>query len=93
MVRKLNYSLKIKANPGTSQCRAKWRGDHLKVNLTAPPEQGKANEQLFAFLADLFNISTGNLEFKRGTTSEYKTILLKNLDRETLVRKLNELKE
>lgn len=86
----LNYKLKVKVNPNTSQKQVQWRGDHLKVNLTAPPEDGKANQQLLELLAEMFDLSTADLELVQGTTDEYKVIRMKNLDRETLVRVLND---
>jgi hypothetical protein len=88
----MEYRMTVKVNPGTSQLKAIWRGDHLKVNLLAPPEDGKANEQLISFIADTFGLSESDLEIVKGETSQHKTIILKNLDREVLVRKMNSLK-
>ncbi len=88
----MEYRMQIKVNPGTSQCSMRWRSDHLKVNLTAPPEDGKANQQLANLIAGKFNLANSDVEIERGHTGENKSVLLKNLDRETLVRRLNELK-
>ncbi len=88
----MNYRMKVKVNPSTSQIKLRWRTDHLKVNLTAPPEDGKANEQLIRILADEFQISKSDVEIVAGETEEFKTVKMENLDREQLVRRLNDLK-
>lgn len=88
----MDYRMKIKANPGSSQNRAIWKGDFLKVNLTALPEEGKANQQLIELLSEKFDADKDDIEIIGGRSSENKTVMLYNLDREELVRKMNDLK-
>lgn len=88
----MDYRMKVRVNPGTSHLKAVWRGDHLKVNLIAPPEDGKANEQLINFLAETFNLSGSEIEIVKGDNSRDKIVMLRNMDREVLVRKMNSLK-
>ncbi len=91
-MKSLTYRMEVKVNPGTSQTSMRWRSDHLKVNLTARAEDGKANQQLLTLLASKFGVARKDIEIERGEHSEYKTVLMRNLNRETLVRRLNELK-
>ncbi|MGM0380590.1 MAG: DUF167 domain-containing protein [bacterium] len=88
----MDFRMKVKVNPGSSQQKLIWRGDFLKVNLTAPPEEGAANRQLIELIADNFDLKNDDVELIRGETSENKTVMLHNLNRETLVRKMNDLK-
>jgi len=48
--------------------------DGIKVKLTAPPVEGKANEALVKFLAKEFKISPSSVEILRGHHSREKII-------------------
>jgi uncharacterized protein (TIGR00251 family) len=49
-------------------------GDALKIRVTAPPVEGRANETLVAFLADQLGVRKSQVEIVAGTTSRRKTI-------------------
>jgi len=46
----------------------------LKVRVTAPPERGKANEQVREILAAHFSVPMSCVEIVRGATSRRKQI-------------------
>ncbi len=46
----------------------------LKIKLTAPPVDGKANESLIELLADYFNKPKSKIKIASGATSKNKTI-------------------
>jgi uncharacterized protein (TIGR00251 family) len=46
--------------------------DGIKVRVTAPPVEGKANEALIKFLAKEFKISASSIEILRGHHSREK---------------------
>jgi len=48
--------------------------DGIKVKVTAPPMQGKANEALIRFLAKEFGISPSCIEIIKGLHSREKTL-------------------
>lgn len=60
----------------------------LKVKLTAPPIDGRANECLIEFMSDLFDIPKRDIHLVRGDTGRHKVIELAGLSealaRETL---------
>ena len=91
-VKMMDFRMKVKVNPAASQNTLAWRGDFLKANLTAPPEEGAANRQLIDLIAGSFDLDSNNVEIIRGQNSRDKTVMLYDLDRETLVRKMNDLK-
>lgn len=48
--------------------------DGIKVKVTAPPVEGKANETLIKFLAKEFKISASRIEILKGHNSREKII-------------------
>ena len=46
----------------------------LKISLTTPPIEGRANEALIAFLADQLRIPKSRITLLTGTTSRNKTL-------------------
>ena len=49
-------------------------GDALKVALTSPPVDGRANEACVAFLAELLNVPRSSVTIAAGQTSRNKLI-------------------
>ncbi|MBN9564755.1 MAG: DUF167 domain-containing protein [Alphaproteobacteria bacterium] len=75
--------IKIKASPGASSLRlGDWIKDpdgwqRLKIYVTAPPEKGKANQQIIKLLAGTLRIPSSRLEIINGTSGSRKTLLIK----------------
>ncbi len=55
-------------------------GDALKLRLTTPPVDGKANKAVIAFLSKLFKIPKSAIIIKSGLHSRSKKVLLAGLD-------------
>ena len=49
-------------------------GDALKIRLTAPPVEGKANQALQKFLAKQLDTSPANIEILTGHASRQKRV-------------------
>ncbi len=58
--------------------------DGIKVKVTAPPIEGKANEALIRFLAKEFRISPSCIEIIRGHHSREKTLRISGVARQEL---------
>src|SRR5437899_12584679 len=54
-------------------------GDSLKLALTAPPVEGKANQAVIEFFADLFAIPRSSVTIASGETSRNKVIRIAGL--------------
>jgi uncharacterized protein (TIGR00251 family) len=51
----------------------------LKIAVHAPPIEGRANEALIAFLADLFSLPRRDVVLLSGETNRSKVFLLRGL--------------
>ncbi len=69
--------LKIKVEPRSSKSGiAGPYGDAIKVKLTSPPVEGKANRELIEVLAKEFGISKKDVEIISGRSSKNKIVKL-----------------
>ncbi len=51
-----------------------WQGDELKITITAPPIDGKANTHLIKFLAKQFKVAKGAITIEAGELSRHKRL-------------------
>ena len=49
-------------------------GDRLKIRLTAPPVEGKANAHLMAFLAKAFGVPKSQVSLESGELNRQKRV-------------------
>ncbi len=69
--------LKLHVQPKASQNRFAGKyNDALKLTITAPPVDGKANAAVIKFLASALNLKKKDLEIKHGLQSRTKSILI-----------------
>lgn len=81
-------SLTLHVQPGAKHSEiAGLHGEALKIRLAAPPVEGRANEALLKFIADLFGVPLRNTELKQGRQSRHKVVAVtgSNIEPETLL--------
>ena len=66
-------------------------GDALKLSLTAPPVEGKANRAVIEFLADFFDIPRSSVTIASGETSRLKTVRITGVSKELIETRLKGL--
>jgi hypothetical protein len=72
-----SVSLCIHVQPKASRTRlAGLHGEALKLCITSPPVDGKANAAVIAFFATLFNIPKGAVTIAAGESSRDKRLVL-----------------
>ncbi|QEY60761.1 YggU family protein [Metapseudomonas lalkuanensis] len=49
-------------------------GERLKIRLTAPPVEGKANAHLMAFLAEAFGVAKSQVSLESGELNRQKRV-------------------
>jgi uncharacterized protein (TIGR00251 family) len=72
--------LTLHIQPGAKHSElAGLHGDALKIRLAAPPVEGRANDALLRFIADIFAVPLRDVELLRGAQSRSKTVKIKNV--------------
>jgi len=70
-----NLTIKIKVEPRSSKSGIVGPyGDSLKVKLTSPPVDGKANKELIALLSKELKVRKKNIEIMSGQSSKNKVV-------------------
>lgn len=59
-------------------------GDAVKIRLNAPPVEGRANDALVKFLAEVLRIPRAQIEIVRGETSRHKVVRVRGVSLEKL---------
>ena len=64
-------------------------GDAIKLALTAPPIEGRANEACIEFFAKFLNVPRSSITIAAGQTSRRKVIRVAGLSAQELRKRLN----
>jgi uncharacterized protein len=68
-------TVSVRVHPGARKNSVTGvHADAVKIALTAPPVNGKANEALIAFLAEALRLPRARIELVAGITSRAKTV-------------------
>jgi uncharacterized protein (TIGR00251 family) len=81
--------IRVHAQPGGSRTQVVGlHGDSVKIKIAAPPEDGRANYELCAFLAELFGVAKSAVKLVVGPASRAKVVEIVGVTREIAVNKL-----
>jgi uncharacterized protein (TIGR00251 family) len=72
--------LKVKIVPGAKRTKflGEWQG-RARIAVSAPPEKGKANQAVMAFLSGLLEVNRRQIAVITGLTSPLKTIRIEGV--------------
>ena len=68
--------IEVKVVPNSSRNSVTNEGEFLKIKLTAPPVDNKANKSLIEYLSKLLKIPKTSIIIKSGETSKNKKLEL-----------------
>jgi uncharacterized protein (TIGR00251 family) len=68
-------------------------GDALKLALTAPPVEGRANEACIAFLAEFLNVPRSSVTIAAGESRRQKLIRVVGLSAAQVEEKLRAIRD
>lgn len=87
-----SVQLRVRARPGASRTEiAGYHNGALAVRVAAPPEKGRANRALLAFLAEALDLRPRDLEIVAGAAGRDKLVRVRGLDEAELARRLKAL--
>ncbi len=66
-------------------------GGELKIQLTTPPVEGRANKDLCTFWAKILHVSKSSVQLKSGGTSRHKVLMVSNVSAEDVMKVIGEL--
>jgi uncharacterized protein (TIGR00251 family) len=84
--------IKVKIVPGSSKNKIIGvYNDSLKITITAPPVEGKANKKCIAYLAKYFDMAKSKIEIISGKNSKNKLIKIYDISPKEFLDKLEEI--
>ncbi len=82
-------TIDLKVVPGAKSDRLMGMlGDRIKLRISAPPENGKANTAVLGFLAGRLDLPARDLTVQKGHGAAEKTIAVRGLDAARVARAL-----
>lgn len=83
----------IRAQPGARKNGVQGeQGGMLKVAVTAPPEDGRANAAILEVLREFFGLKRSQVELLSGTTHRNKVVLLRDVTAEAIAERLQTIR-
>lgn len=68
-------TLTLHVQPGAKRSEiVGMHGEALKIKLAAPPIEGRANEALLKFIAEMFGVPLRKVELMQGGQSRHKVV-------------------
>ena len=84
--------LGVRVSPGAKRTKVlSAYGGRLKVQISAPPEDGRANECLLEAVADWLQVPGASVALKSGYKSRDKVVAVSGLDAATMEERLRRL--
>jgi len=81
--------VRVRAVPRASKNEIQGLYDNaLKIRLTTPPVDGKANQALVKFISKKLNLSKSHIQLIQGATSRQKTLRITGLTKEQFLKRI-----
>lgn len=87
---KMGAALAIRVTPGANRNEIDGIMDDgtIRIRLTAPPVEGKANSALIEFLSKVLGVRRSDIEIVAGETSRNKLVTITDIDPQTVQERL-----
>lgn len=69
--------LRLRVQPRASRDELVLQGEQLRLRITAPPVDGKANTHLCSYLASLFGVAKSRVEILSGESGRDKRVRIR----------------
>jgi hypothetical protein len=78
----INIQVQIQPRSSKDQIVGLHNG-RLKIKISAPPVDGKANQALIEFIAKALGVSKSKVEIVKGHSSKLKTLKISGIDQKS----------
>jgi len=75
---RVRFSVRVQPRASKSELAGEY-GDAVKIRLAAPPVDGAANEELVAFLSNIFAVARKSVRILAGETARSKMIEIEGI--------------
>ena len=87
-------NIQVQIQPGSSKDQIiGLHNGRLKIKISAPPIDGKANQNLIEFISKALGVSKSKIEILKGRTSKLKTLKISGVDQKSFSLLLNKHRE
>jgi len=84
--------VRVRAIPGASRaCVRCVENGELKVDVNAPPDKGRANEEIITLLSQFFGTNKSRIGIVRGFSSRSKQVIIRELDHDMVLQQIRTL--
>jgi uncharacterized protein len=84
--------LRVVVSPNSSENKIVGKStSELKIKISSPPIDGKANRELVKFISKILGLSKSKIILSKGLGSKHKSLFIKGISIEKLDDKLNML--
>ena len=81
--------INVKLVPNSSFSKVvDYTEEYVRIKISAPPIENKANKELISFCSDLFDVNKSKLSIVSGEKSKLKKVLIKDTKLDMLIQKL-----
>ena len=89
-----SLNIQVQIQPGSSKDQIiGLHNGRLKIKISAPPVDGKANQNLIEFISKALGVSKSKIEILKGRTSKLKTLKISGVDQKSFGLLLNKYRE
>ena len=84
-----SFTLRVRVQPRASRNRiGEYRDGALRVSVTAPPQDGRANAAVLEVMADTLGVAKSRISIVRGHASRDKVIAVEGLTANEVMQRL-----
>lgn len=81
------FSVKLVPNSSFSKI-ADYTDDYVRIKISAPPLENRANKELIEFCSDLFKVNKSKIKIISGEKSKVKKVLISSSNFQDVMQKL-----
>jgi len=78
----LHLTIKVIPNAPKTEVAGQMDNGVIKIKISAPPQKGKANQELLRFLERAFDVAKGEVLITSGETSRLKNVRVTGTQRD-----------